>query len=97
MRIKRDKTLVRGLFALNVFDVSKRKSAKIRFDFQKRLLDVDDVSTEIDWFLPSVHLGWWWRERVLWQFVKLMREKYPTARVVIYTGDNVMMGRGRKS
>ena len=61
MRIKRDKTLVRGLFALNVFDVSKRKSAKIRFDFQKRLLDVDDVSTEIDWFLPSVHLGWWWR------------------------------------
>ena len=26
-------------------------------------------------------------ERVLWQMVKLMREKYPMARVVIYTGD----------
>jgi len=26
-------------------------------------------------------------ERVLWQLVKLMREKYPMARVVIYTGD----------
>ena len=35
-------------------------------------------------------------ERVLWQFVKLMREKYPTARVVIYTGDKCDDGKRKK-
>ena len=35
-------------------------------------------------------------ERVLWQFVKLMREKYPTARLVIYTGDTCDDGKRKK-